>query len=115
MEEQLTFVGTHARHEFSTPVRIPNEPATSSIEQARVQEATRQQESNRIISEMNRLYPNLNQGVCVYLKNISAPMILGRALALAAILGGNGELVVPSHHKIEAPPPAPKRRGGYRG
>jgi len=113
--EELTFIGTHARHDFGTPVRInPSEPAVRSVEDARAQEFTRQQVSNRIVREMAKHYPNLNAPVCVFLKNISAPMVLGRALALAAILGGNGELVIPSH-KITAPPPAPKRRGGYRG
>ena len=114
MPEELAFVGTHARHSFESPARVnQNEPAVRSVEQARQQEATRQRETNRIVSEMTRHYPNLNQPVCVFLKNIDAPMLLGRSLALDAILRGNGELVYPPR-KPEARL-ATKRRGGSRG
>jgi hypothetical protein len=113
MSGELVFIETHGRHTFESPARInQSEPAVRSAEQARQHEAARLLETNRIAAEMTRHYPNLNAPVCVFLKNINAPMLLGRALAMDAILRGNGVLVLPPQplvQKNEATV-APKRK-----
>jgi hypothetical protein len=118
MSGELVFIETHGRHTFESPARISqSEPAVRSAEQARQQEATRQRETNLIVSEMAKHYPNLNSPVCVHLKNIGAPMLLGRALALDAILRGNGELIIPPTNvaqKIGSPQVTKRNRGGSR-
>jgi hypothetical protein len=97
MPEELVFVttgyGRTIREEFHPPVC--NEAAVSTVAAAHQQAS----EALRIEKELAALYPDPSKPVCVFLKNIGAPMVLSRALALAALIRGNAELILPGQRQ----------------
>lgn len=96
MNNDLVFVGAGTPIPKPRHDRVDLAPSNDAATKSRAAAFAEYARRGDVEAEILAAYPNAGRdGVCVFLKNMGLPMVLGFENAIAAIMRGNGELVKP--------------------